>query len=371
MPFGGRCDAKTYHSIREKLRGRRMILRLCSGRECPMDGRGWNTGGQPPVRNQTPPDSPFEEPEQAPELRENRSENLYSRDEPFWNRVIDEPQTGRDVPKDANYWNHPDVMDTDRLLYFDNETRLQKVKKFLGSGAVKRVLLVMAVVLVIAVILYSALFQVRTITVVGNTTIPTEEIIRLSGLEIGQSSMTIDDEAVMRKVERNRYLRCTLVDVQWDSVVIHVKERVPVVYINHNGWVAVMDNRGFVLEEYQTLDVNSDGLIKVIGLNVRRCARGQQIVLSSPGQLMTYRQILVELKAMKGLDLIAELDMSSMDSIYLATRGEQRFYVRLGNEESIHEKLRAFMITRDKLLQMGYTSGTIDVTNPARPTYLP
>ncbi|MBR6666828.1 MAG: FtsQ-type POTRA domain-containing protein, partial [Clostridia bacterium] len=180
-----------------------------------MDGRGWNTGGQPPVRNQTPPDSPFEEPEQAPELRENRSDNLYSRDEPFWNRVIDEPQTGRDVPKDANYWNHPDVMDTDRLLYFDNETRLQKVKKFLGSGAVKRVLLVMAVVLVIAVILYSALFQVRTITVVGNTTIPTEEIIRLSGLEIGQSSMTIDDEAVMRKVERNRYLRCTLVDVQW------------------------------------------------------------------------------------------------------------------------------------------------------------
>ena len=336
-----------------------------------MDARGWNTGNQPPVGNQPNIDSPFEEPEQAPELRKNRSENLYSRDEPFWNRVVDAPGPGSEIPRDANYWNHPDVMDTDRLLYYDTDTKLQKLKKFLGSGAVKKFLLIMAIVLVAAAILYSALFQVRTITVQGNSTIPSQEIIRLSGLTIGQSSMTIDDEAVMRKVEGNRYLRCTLVDVQWDSVIIHVRERVPAVYINHNGMVIVLDNRGYVLEEFLGTTGSYDGLVKVIGLNVRRCALGQQISLTTGTQLQTYTQILVELKAMKGLDLIAELDMTSMDSIYLATRGENRFYVRLGSEESIHEKLRAFMITRDKLLEMGYTSGTIDVTDPGRPTYSP
>ena len=83
----------------------------------------------------------------------------------------------------------------------------------------------------------------------------------------------------------------------------------------------------------------------------------------------TYTQILVELKAMKGLALLSELDMSSMDSIYLATR--DNFYVRLGSEDSIHEKLRAFMITRDRVLQIGYTTGTIDVTDPGRPTFSP
>ena len=335
-----------------------------------MDGRGWNTGNQPPVKNNMP-DSPFEEPEQAPELREDRSENLYSRDEPFWNRVVDAPQAGRDIPKDANYWNHPDVMDTDRMLYYDNDTKLQKLRKFLGSGAVKRFLAIFCVVVVAAVILYSALFRVRVIHVVGNTTVTEQEIVNLSGLKIGQNSMTIDDEKVMRKVEGNRYLRCTLVDVQWDSVTIHVKERVPAVHINHNGMEVVLDNRGFVLEESLNTGGDHSGLVKVIGLNVRRCALGQQISLASASQLQTYTQILVELKAMKGIDLIAELDMSSMDSIYLTTRGEeaQRFYVRLGSEESIHEKLRAFMITREKVLQMGYTSGTIDVTDPGRPTY--
>lgn len=350
-----------------------------------MDGRGWNTGNQPPVKNNMPPESPFEEPEQAPELRENRSENLYSRDEPFWNRVIDAPQTGSDAPRDANYWNHPDVMDTDRLLHVDSDTKLQKLMKFLGAGATKRFLIVAAVVAVLAVILYSTLFQVRSIRVVGNETIPEQEILRISGLHLGQNSMTIDDEQVMRKVESNRYLRCTLVDVQWDTVTIHVKERVPAVHMNRNGMVVVMDNRGFVLEETLQAGTKYDHLVEVIGLNVRRAPLGQRITLNSQAQLDAYTQILVELKAMKGLYLLRELDMSSMDSIYLATSEEpfssedteeeiakrRIIYVRLGNSDSIHEKLRAFMITRDEVMKMGYDSGTIDVTDPSRPTFSP
>lgn len=330
-----------------------------------MDERGWNTGAQPPVNQ---PESPFEEPEQAPELRQARSENLYSRDEPFWNRVV-EQQTGRQPMRDANYWNHPDVMDSDTLLHVDSDTKLQKVKKFLGSGATKKFLLIVAILVAVGAILYSALFQVRRIVVLGNTTIPGQDIVRLSGLKIGQNSLTIDDENVMRRIESNRYLRCTLVDVQWNAVTLHVKERVPAVYINHNGMIVTLDNRGFVLEESLASETGYESLVKVSGMNVRRCALGQQIALQSANQLEAYTQILVELKAMKGIDLLRELDMSSMDSIYLTTRDD--FFVRLGSEDDLHAKLRAFLITREKVLQMGYAKGTIDVTDPGRPTYLP
>ncbi len=335
-----------------------------------MDGRGWNTGSQPPVGMDTQQfESPFEEPEQAPELREKRSENLYSRDEPFWNRVVDSPDAAAKLPRDPNYWNHPDVMDTDRILHVDNDTVLQKIGKYLGSNAVKRFLGIVAVVLLVAVALYSAIFRVSTINVIGADSIEEDEIVRLSGIRVGQSSMTIDDEDVMRRIESNRYLRCTLVDVQWNGVTIHVRERVPAVYINHNGMIVTLDNRGFVLEETLASDAADESLVKVSGMSVRRCALGQQISLSSQSQLEAYTQILVELKAMKGIDLLRELDMSSMDSIYMTTRDD--FYVRLGSEEDIHAKLRAFMITREKVLQMGYAKGTIDVTDPGRPTYLP
>jgi len=335
-----------------------------------MDGRGWNTGSQPPEGMDSQRfESPFEEPEQAPELREKRSENLYSRDEPFWNRVVDGPDADGRMPRDPNYWNHPDIMDTDHLLHVDNDTVLQKLGKYLGSGAVKRFLGIAAVLLVVAALLYSAIFRVRVISVSGADSIHADTIIRLSGLKVGQSSMTIDDEEVARKIESNRYLRCTLVDVQWNSVTIHVKERVPAVYINHNGMIVTLDNRGFVLEETLSSGAADDRLVKVSGLNVRRCALGQQISLNSQSQLEAYTQILVELKAMKGIDLLRELDMSSMDSIYMTTRDD--FYVRLGSEEDIHAKLRAFMITREKVLEMGYQKGTIDVTDPGRPTYMP
>ena len=330
-----------------------------------MDERGWNTGAQPPVNQ---PESPFEEPEQAPELRQARSENLYSRDEPFWNRVV-EQQTGRQPVRDANYWNHPDVMDSDTLLHVDSDTKLQKVKKFLGSGATKKFLLIVAIVTAVGAILYSALFQVRRIVVLGNTTIPGQDIVRLSGLKIGQNSLTIDDENVMRRIESNRYLRCTLVDVQWDSVTIHIKERVPAVYLHYNGLLIVMDNRGFVLEESLEHETAYQGLVHVIGMNVRRSALGQTIAVTNKAQLETLTQVLVELKAMKGIDLLRELDMTSMDSIYLATR--DGFDVRLGSEDSIHEKLRAFLITRERVIGMGHTTGTIDVTDPGRPTYSP
>ena len=334
-----------------------------------MDGNGQNTGSQPPVMPDTQGFNPFEEPEQAPELREKRSENLYSRDEPFWERVMDGSEASGNFRRDVNYWNHPDVMDTDRLLYVDNDTALQKVGKFLGSGAVKKFIGIVAVVVLIAVALCGTIFRVHAIHVSGNTTVTDEAVIRLSGLKVGQSSMTIDDEAVMRKIESNRYLRCTLVDVQWNAVTIHVKERVPAVYINHNGMIVTLDNRGFVLEESLAAETGYESLVKVTGMNVRRCALGQQISLNSSAQLETYTQILVELKAMKGIDLLRELDMSSMDSIYLTTRDD--FYVRLGSEEDVHAKLRAFLITREKVIEMGYSKGTIDVTDPGRPTYLP
>ena len=334
-----------------------------------MDKNGWNTGSQPPVKPDTQGFNPFEEPEQAPELREKRSENLYSRDEPFWERVVDAPDASGDFRRDVNYWNHPDVMDTDRLLHVDNDTALQKVGKFLGSDAVKKVIGIVAVVVLIAIALFGTVFRVHAIHVSGNTTVADEAIIRLSGLKVGQSSMTIDDEEVMRKIESNRYLRCTLVDVQWNAVTLHVKERVPAVYINHNGMIVTLDNRGFVLEESLASETGYESLVKVSGMNVRRCALGQQVALQSANQLEAYTQILVELKAMKGIDLLRELDMSSMDSIYLTTRDD--FFVRLGSEDDLHAKLRAFLITREKVLQMGYAKGTIDVTDPGRPTYLP
>ncbi len=315
------------------------------------------------------PGYPFEEPEQAPELRQERSDSLYSRSEPFWERIPDPERADKPYPLDANYWNHPEVLSDDRMLEVDTHQRKGRVKMHLGADVIRKVLIVLGVLLAVGVLVYSTVFQVRQITVVGNTSVAAEEIIRASGLKTGMNTISIDEAAVTRRIENNRYLRCTLVDVKWNSVVLHVQERVPAVYINHNGMMVMLDNRGWVLEESLNTDLRYDDLIFVTGMNVRRCNLGQAIVLQGNSQMEAYTRILIELKAMKGLDIVQELDLARMDRIYLATR--DGFYIHMGDDERIHEKLRAMMITREKVIEMGYEGGTIDVTDPEKPTFTP
>ena len=127
-----------------------------------------------------------------------------------------------------------------------------------------------------------------------------------------------------------------------------------------------------MLEETLDSEATNAALVKVTGLSVRRSALGQKLNLSLADQLETYTKILVELEAMKGLSMIRELDMTSMDSIYLVTTDD--YQVRLGDEEKIHEKLRAFMITKQALGEMSDTrgrTGTIDVADPAGPSFMP
>ncbi len=319
------------------------------------------------------PEYPFEEPEQAPELRSQRSDNLYSRSEPFWERVIELPAEGEEYPRDPNYWNHPEELADDRILQVESGLLRDKVKGLLGSRVLWIFVAVLATLVLTWMLIHNAFMQVRSIEVVGNTTVSDERVIEMSQLQLGMSTFSIDDEKVIQRIEREGFLRCTLVDVSFDKVVIHVRERAPVSSIVHNGQLVTLDDRGWVLEVSNDLNQSTQGLITVHGLDVRRCSLGQAVTLYTPRRLTVYTQILIELRAMKGLDMIVELDMTSMDSITMKT--SDGFTIQLGNETRIHEKLRAMMIVHEVVLEKGYygsqIGGTIVVSDPTSPTYLP
>ena len=198
-------------------------------------------------------------------------------------------------------------------------------------------------------------------------------MIALSGLKLGMHSFSIDEETVMERIGRERYLRCTLVDVSADTVTLHVRERVPVATIVQNGRRIILDERGWVLEISDDMHTIPEGLVNVLGLDVQHCSIGQGVTLRVPDRLQTYMQILVELRALGGLELIVELDMTTMDSITLKT--EDDMTVLLGNEQGIHEKIRAFLVVRENLILNGFygkgREGTIVVSDPTSPAYTP
>ena len=341
-------------------------------------GEGFPGGGSdsPPLPPDIPPqdaDNPFEEPENAPELRQQRSESLYSRSAPFWERIVETPQDGKAYPQDPEYWNHAEDVGKDGLLRVEALRPLERIRGYLTS---RNAIYLCASVLVLVLLLLigrSVFATVRTIRVEGDTTFSSEYIIDLSGLEVGMSTFDIDEELVMERIGMERYLRCTLVDVSLYTVTLHVRQRVPCCTVVHNGRRITLDERGWVLEISQDMNAPADGLISVTGLDVQHCSLGQAVSLRRHSRLSVYTQILIELRALGGLALVTELDMTTMDSITLKT--QEGLTILMGDETLIPEKIRAFMVVRENLIQNAYygqaNGGTIVVSDPTGPAYRP
>ena len=293
---------------------------------------------------QSPPPDPFDEPGDAPELRQARSDNLYDRDRTFWHNVGDLQAAPEQTP--------------------------QKPTPRQDGHALRWIILIVAVVLAAGFLVCGTVFRVRSITVEGNRTISAEEVIRLSGITEGMNTLALDQEAVERGVESNRYLSFVCVDVKLpDKLVIQVRERTPAAVIKYCGILYTADNRGMILEESLDTDMAHPGLVAVEGMDIRVCEVGRQLVLNKTVQMEVYATALLELKVMSAMDQILELDLSDMDNLFLVST--DGYSVRLGNADNLHAKLRAMLMTLDWLRQEGYGAGTVDVSVPVNPTYIP
>lgn len=330
-----------------------------SGQYPPMEPQRQFSGQYPPAEAQgMPQDSwtgavranPFEEPAEAPELLNARSDNLYTRDDRFWDHV-EEPEAPAPMAKQPTG---------------------RQVKPGPDAHTLRWVLLILAVIAVVGIVVYSAVFQVRTIHVEGASTIPVQEVIRLSGISEGMNTFAIDDDAVERGIESNRYLSFVCVDKQLpDKVVLQVKERVQAATVKYCGILYILDNRGMILEEAVENMEAWDHLVAVEGLHIKNCRVGETIALENVEQMKIYTELMVELKVMSALNDVKELDLTDMDNLFLVSR--DGYSVRMGNSEKLHAKLRSMLLTCERLNQDGYQGkgGTIDVSIPVNPTYIP
>ena len=313
-------------------------------------GQAWQ--GYPPQPSAAPtpsnpwatgPVDPFDEPAEAPELREQRSDHLYNKEDRFWDHVEGTQKTKPHA----------------------------KTRGKAESHTMRWVILILAVVVAVGGLVYGAVFQVRDITVQGSLTIPEKTIIELSGIHPGMNTFSIDDDQVEKNIESNRYLSFVCVDKHLpDTVILQVKERVPAATVKYCGILYTMDNRGMVLEE--SLDTEADtGLVLVDGLKIHDCRVGQTIGLSDSKQMQVFTEVLVELKVMSALSQVKELDLSNMDNLFIVSADEKSFTVRLGTSDNLHAKLRSMLLTMKHLRSEGYEGGTLDVSSPVNPTYIP
>ncbi len=288
---------------------------------------------------------PFGDMGEAPELRNERSKDLYEKQGRFW------------LPAGGAR--------TNRIRAASSKPRART-----GHHAVAMFIGIVAVLVLAAALTMSMLFRLDSVTVTGNGTISAEEVIRLSGIKTGMNTLALDARTVAKGVESNRYLKfVSLKRVNRNSVTINVREREPVAAVRYNGLVLTIDKRGMVLEESLESEVLPENLVDVVGLDLRRSERGRTVISNSPERLTFFTGMIIELKAMKLLNRVKELDLTDMDNLYLVTA--DGFAVYLGTSENVHRKLRALSLTLDELSRRDVAEGTVDVSTPELPIYIP
>ena len=296
--------------------------------------------------------NPFEEPDSAPDLKNDRSENVNGRQGDFWNG---QPQGyGYAAPGTG-----------------DRTERKPRSEK--SVRAVRRAVLIslITILLVTGLVLRFAVFSVASIEVVGNGQIPEAEIIRLSGVRLGDFILTLDEKEVERKITSDYRLQFRYLEREFPrKVILSIREREACCYLTYCGITYVMDKNRMVLAEDESPQQDHSDLVAVKGLDVRSGTRvGQTLTLGNETQQEIFRELFLEMKVQGVTDQILEADLSNTESILLATR--DGYTVSLGNHENLHAKIRSMMLVRESLRNMEQTGGAISVINPETPIYTP
>jgi len=366
-------------------------------------------------------EDPFDEPEDAPELRDLRSDDLNNRSGQFWETQTSGYRFGQKTSA-------PDQPAKPKPAEPGHQKRIRRLT-VLGS---------VAALAAVWLILYYVVFAVRTIQVTGNKEISSEDIISLSGIREGEPILALNSDAVEQRLETNPVLRMNYLEKSLPStVIISVREREPCCWITWNGILYIMDSKRVVLREteneavvirnrdsgeagtsetnpeeeteadsaeQETAGQETDGasekaqpnekaqaeqeakkeeerlilelqeiigsLVKVDGLKIRSGAMvGQTLQLENSDQQSVFSELFLQMKVLSCMDLIEEADLSNLSSLLLTTR--DGFTVSMGSSSDLHAKLRSMLLTREELLRRGYQGGVINVTLPETPIYSP
>ncbi len=299
--------------------------------------------------------NPFDEPEDAPELRESRSENVNQRMGDFW-----QPQhlTGQNAVNE--------IRENSRKRNRNSGNQKEKRRKL------SPVFWIVPVVLIaILLILRFAVFTVRDIQVTGNKNIPASEIIRISGVRNGDSILTLDEKTVGQRIASDYRLQFKyMIRELPQTVVLTVREREECCWLTYCGITYVMDKNRMVMREEEDPGFQPKDLVEVKGLEVRSNTMvGQEIVLGNEKQQEILSSLFLHMKVLGCTGEIKEADISNTESILLETR--DGYTVSLGDMEDLHAKLRSMLLVRDELHTMQKTGGTINVSKPDTPIYAP
>lgn len=237
----------------------------------------------------------------------------------------------------------------------------------------ERRILIIASVLLIAIsaafIIRNLVFSIRHVRVVGTQNVGWEQVARSAGLNPSSNYFNLKEERIREGINSNRYLIYERLETVFpNTVVLFVRERLPVASIHYIGISYIMADDGMILERTKNLNQYPD-LMTVSGLDLRDIRQGSIPQSTRINQMDVCVDLTRELIAQGFNRQVKDINLSELSSIYLTTT--DGYSVHLGNGTQLRAKIGTVRAVVEECRRRGYEPGVIEATVPGEATYRP
>ncbi len=204
----------------------------------------------------------------------------------------------------------------------------------------------------------SVFFKISEIKVEGNTRYSSEQVVSVSGIELGDNLFFVNKfGAISRIFKELPYAQeVTISRALPDTVKIKIVDAQPVAYVQEGDGYWLMDKSCKLLEK-----VGGDklsGLIEVVGILPDHPVPGQKLTASEEAKVSYFADIITELSNRDMLSKVTQVDITDLSGVSFDYLG--RFKVKLGKHTDLSAK---FKLLNESI---GYlnpvATGTIDLT---------
>lgn len=223
---------------------------------------------------------------------------------------------------------------------------------------------------VIAVALFTPIFNIDLIEVVGNEKFTNDEVINMSGIYVGQNLFKVNYFKAKDSISANQYIEKVKISRHYPNKVrITIEERKPAAYFQFLGSYLLVNKNGIVLDVLNSL--NGLKIPSILGIKFKDYKLGDVLNVSTEDKpkFEVVVQYLNELVNTNNLHLINKFDINDYNKIVVWAYNE-KFQINLADSQKVQYKVSFLseILQREKDEKGNWV---IDFSTPNKPTFKP
>lgn len=215
---------------------------------------------------------------------------------------------------------------------------------------------------ILTALLFTPAFNIRAVTVTGNSALTAEQIVKSSGITTGRNILRVNSNAAKKSLEKIPMIKNADILLKFPSTVeIAVEECARAAYVKYMDKYICIDKNGKILEVVKTAE--NANLIIVTGVSPTEFIAGKSLVLKDADKLEALKSLLSEIEEAVYLpNAVKSIDLSDKNKITMVMDNE--IIVNMGKNESLQYKMAYLTKTLETQLKT-YRGGTLDLSDPS------